>query len=65
MADLSYPLTPDHRQQINNAIDALKQAQLQAERAQRAGVDTTAQQARIKDLTNSYQMIKAEYFPGG
>lgn len=64
MSPTSYPLTDDHKQQMLNAIDALKQAQIQAERAQRAGIDVAAQLDRIKQLQASYGAIKQEYFPG-
>jgi predicted Ser/Thr protein kinase len=58
------PLTDEHLQQINNALDAIKIAKVQIDLAKRAGIDV----ANAEDLNNQNEaklrQIKQVYFPG-
>jgi hypothetical protein len=58
------PLTPDHLKQLNNALDAVKQAEYQIELATRAGIDVS----NLKETNDANKtkliMIKQTYFPG-
>ena len=58
------PLTPDHLNQIKNALDAAKQAQYQIDLAKRAGIDVSSLEATNNDNIAKLTQIKQVYFPG-
>ena len=58
------PLTPDHLQQLNNALDAAKQAQYQIDLAKRAGIDVANLEQINSDNITKLRQIKQVYFPG-
>ena len=58
------PLTPEHLQQIRNALDQVKVAKAQIELAKRAGIDV-AQLESINDANEDKLLkLKQVYFPG-
>ena len=57
-------LTPDHLQQLNNALDAAKQAQYQIDLAKRAGIDVANLEQINSDNITKLRQIKQVYFPG-
>jgi hypothetical protein len=58
------PLHAGHLSDIKSALQALDAAQAQAELAQRAGIDTSAQMTQIADQRRQLLQIKQVYFPG-
>jgi hypothetical protein len=58
------PLTLAHLQQLNNALDLVKTAQIQIDLAKRAGIDVSAAQAKNDDNESKLRQIKQVYFPG-
>jgi hypothetical protein len=58
------PLTNEHLQQLNNALDQAKQAQIQIDLAKRAGIDVSNLEQMNNDNVSKIRQIKQVYFPG-
>jgi DNA-binding phage protein len=58
------PLTEEHLQQLNNALDAVKRARTQIELARRAGIDVADLQAANEANESKIRTIKQVYFAG-
>lgn len=58
------PLTEEHLNQMNNALDVAIRAQQQIEMAKRAGIDVSQLEASLKDSTDKIRQVKSVYFPG-
>jgi nicotinate-nucleotide pyrophosphorylase len=58
------PLTEDHLQQLNNALDAVKRARTQIELARRVGIDVDALQTANDANEAKIRSIKQVYFAG-
>lgn len=63
MAETSNPLTPEHLQQINDALEKLDVAEKQAKLAERAGFDVSSQFQQIADNRARLLQVKQVYFP--
>lgn len=62
--DLLHPLGPEDLVKIEDALARIKQAELAGEMAQRAGIDVTAEIARMDAVKSKLLTIKQVYFPG-
>lgn len=58
------PLTVEHLQQIQNALDQVKAAKAQIELAKRAGIDVSSLEQMNNDNETKLRQIKQVYFPG-
>jgi hypothetical protein len=58
------PLTDEHLQQLNNALDAVKRARTQIELAKRAGIDVADLQAQNDSNESKIRTLKQVYFAG-
>lgn len=58
------PLTLDHLQQLNNALDNIKLAKIQIDLAKRAGIDVSNAEQVNSDNEAKIRQIKQVYFPG-
>lgn len=58
------PLTPEHLQQLNNALDQAKLAQAQIELAKRAGIDVSQAEQINQANIDKIRTYKQVYFPG-
>jgi hypothetical protein len=63
MADLINPLNEAHYQQIQDGLEAARVGLIQAEMAQRAGLDVSADLARINASRDQLLKLKQVYFP--
>ena len=58
------PLTLDHLQQLNNALDQIKLANIQIDLARRAGINVDDADALNKQNETKIRQLKQVYFPG-
>lgn len=58
------PLTEEHLNQMNNALDVATRAQQQIDTAKRAGIDVSQLEAQLKDSVDKIRQVKSVYFPG-
>ena len=58
------PLTLDHLQQLNNALDQIKVAQIQIDLAKRAGIDVSQAESLNQQNETKIRQLKQVYFPG-
>jgi len=58
-------LTQDHLNQINQALQALNDADELMVRAAQAGIDVSSQQAQSQSARTQLQRIKQAFFPNG
>jgi hypothetical protein len=61
---MASPLSADDLKTINEQLAALKTADAEIKRAKLAGIDVSAEETQVSDLTGQLQKIKAAYFPG-
>ena len=66
MADLVFnnPLTQQHLNDINTALQAINIAREQIAMAKRAGIDVSAHETAVGDTEKRLLAIKQVYFPG-
>ena len=57
------PLTDDHLQQMNNALDHAQRAFQQIELAKRAGIDVADLEKTLTDSVAKIRQVKSVYFP--
>lgn len=62
---MTNPLTKSDKKSIDDALATIKGVESEIARAKQAGLDVSTQEARLKDLKDKLQKIKAAYFPTG
>lgn len=60
---INSPLNDDHYQQIQNGLDILTALQPELDRAKRAGIDVSVQQADADAAKAKLLALKNNYFP--
>lgn len=58
------PLTQQHLDQINAAMQRISIAETQILLAKQAGIDVTRQEQELIDAKNKLRALKSTYFPG-
>ena len=58
------PLTEQDKEEIDKALETVKEAQELIETSQRAGIDVAEFRARATDARDKLLRIKAAFFPG-
>lgn len=58
------PLTEEHLNQINNALEAAQFARSQIDMAKRAGIDVASHEQQLNTNEARLLQIKQVYFPG-
>lgn len=58
------PLTQDHLNQINTALNAVRVAETQIILAKQAGLDVSRYEEQLKEATAKLRALKSTYFPG-
>lgn len=60
----AHPLTEQHLDQINTALEHVRHGKHQAKLATMAGIDVTEQARQLDAMHDQLQKIKQVYFPG-
>ncbi len=64
MAEETGPLKAADLVELTAQLARLQTAELEIERAERAGIDLADQKTRVRDLRTQLSKIKQAYFPG-
>ena len=63
MRDLSNPLDDADLTRIKDALERINQAEMLAKKAQRAGIDTSAELGEMMEQRKTLNAIRAQFFP--
>lgn len=64
MDETGNPLTLEHLNQINNALEQIKTGLKAVELAKRANIDVADQERKLNETQSQLRQIKSVYFPG-
>lgn len=62
---MTNPLTPEDKKRIDEALGMIKLTESQIVRAEQAGIDVSAQKAKLATLKDNLKKIRSVYFPTG